>query len=105
MVALCCMVTVATFAQKKDDRQQRKEEKKERINQLIKQEEEGALIYQKQSIFGIKLNTDGYGVYYELGKLKTPIKTTTYGLEIGERKHPKEEKLTRGNSLGFAIGN
>jgi hypothetical protein len=99
------MATVLTYAQKKDERQQRKEEKKERINQLIKQEEEGALIYQKQSIFGIKLNTDGYGVFYELGKLKTPIKTNTYSIEIGERKHPKEEKLTRGNSLGFAIGN
>jgi hypothetical protein len=105
MASICCITVIISFAQKRDDRQQRKEEKKERINQLIKQEEEGALIYQKQSIFGIKLNTDGYGVFYELGKLKTPIKTTTYSLELGERKHAKEEKLTRGNSLGFAIGN
>ena len=45
-------------------RNQKKAEKKERINQLIKQEEEGALIYQKQSAFGIKLNTDGWGMYY-----------------------------------------
>jgi hypothetical protein len=98
-------VTTFTFAQKKDARQQKKEEKKERINQLIKQEEEGAIIYQKQSIFGIKLNTDGYAAFYELGKLKTPVKTNLYSLEIGEHKHPKEEKLTRGNSYGFAIGN
>lgn len=94
-----------TYAQSRDARQQKKEAKKEKINQLIKQEEEGALIYQKQNIFGIKLTTDGYGAFYELGKLKTPVKTNLYSLEIGERKHPKEEKLTRGNNYGFAIGN
>jgi len=105
MVALCSMATVLTFAQKKEERQQRKEEKKERVNQLIKQEEEGAIIYQKQNIFGIKLNTDGYGVFYELGRLKTPTKTNLYSLEIGERKHRKEEKLTQGDRFGFPIGN
>jgi len=102
---LCSIVATYTFAQRKDARQQKKEEKKERINQLIKQEEEGAIIYQKQSVFGIKLYTDGYAGFYELGRLKTPVKTNLYSLEIGERKHPKEEKLTRGNSWGFAIGN
>jgi hypothetical protein len=104
-MTLCIFAAAFTFAQKKDARQQKKEEKKERINQLIKQEEEGAIIYQKQSIFGIKLNTDGYAAFYELGRLKTPVKTNLYSLEIGERKHPKEEKLSRGNSYGFAIGN
>ncbi len=102
---LCSVIAIYTFAQKKDARQQKKEEKKERINQLIKQEEEGAIIYQKQSIFGIKLNTDGYAGFYELGRLKTPVKTNLYSIEIGEHKHVKEEKLTRGNSYGFAIGN
>ena len=105
LVTLCTLVATLTFAQR-EERQQRKEEKKEKIRQLIKQEEEGAMIYQKQNVFGIKLNTDGYGAFYELGRLKTPTKTNTYSLEIGERKHPKEEKLTRGtNNIGFAIGN
>ena len=99
------MIVVISTAQKDlSSKQQKKNEKKEKINQLIKQEEEGALIFNKQSIFGIKLTTDGYAAFYELGKLKTPIKTNTYGLEIGERKHPKEEKLTRG-LRGFAVGN
>ena len=102
---ICTALATVTFGQGKDARQQKKEERKEKINQLIKQEEEGALIYQKQSIFGIKLTTDGYGAFYELGKLKTPVKTNLFGIELGERKSPKEEKLTRGNSYGFAIGN
>jgi hypothetical protein len=104
IVAVCSFVAITSFAQRKDSKQQKKEERKERINQLIRQEEEGALIFQKQSIFGVKLISDGYSAFYELGKLKTPIKTNLYSLEIGERKHPKEEKLTRG-VLGFAIGN
>ncbi len=105
LMTLCIVAATFTFAQKKDARQQKKEQKKERINQLIKQEEEGAIIYQKQSVFGVKLYTDGYAVFYELGRLKTPVKTNLYSIEIGERKHPKEEKLTRGNNYGFAIGN
>ena len=102
---ICTALATFTFGQGKDARQQKKEERKEKINQLIKQEEEGALIYQKQSIFGIKLTTDGYGAFYELGKLKTPVKTNLFGIEIGERKNPKEEKLTSGNRYGLAIGN
>ncbi len=106
LMSFCIAATTTfTFAQKKDVRQQKKEQKKERINQLIKQEEEGAIIYQKQSVFGLKLYTDGYAAFYELGSLKTPEKTNLYSIEIGERKHPKEEKLTRGNGYGFAIGN
>ncbi len=101
------MVYYIGFSQEKQisAKQQKKNERKERVNQLIKQEEEGALIFQKQSIFGIKLYTDGYGAFYELGKLKTPTKTNTYSIEIGERKHPKEEKITRGNAFGLLIGN
>jgi hypothetical protein len=88
------MAITAAFSQGKDVRAQKKEEKKEKIRQLIMQEEQGAIIYQKQSVFGIKLNTDGYGAFYELGRLKTPRKSNLYSFEIGERKHLKEEKIT-----------
>jgi hypothetical protein len=85
-------------------RNQKKAEKREKINQLIKQEEEGALIYQKQGAFGIKLNTDGWGAYYEHGKYKTITKTNLWWLEFGERKHPKEERVpTITASSGFII--
>ena len=59
---------------------------------MSRQEEEGTIIFSKQSAFGVKLNTDGYGAFYELGKAKSVIKTNLYWLEIGERKSPKEEK-------------
>ena len=88
------MAITAGHSQGKDMRAQKKEEKKEKVRQLIMQEEQGAIIYQKQSVFGIKLNTDGYGAFYELARLKTARKSGLYSLEIGERKHSKEEKIT-----------
>jgi hypothetical protein len=80
----------------------RKAEKRARINQLIKQEEEGALIFLKQSAFGLKLSTDGWGISYEIGKYKTVTKTNLWWVELGEHKHPKEESITsESNSQGF----
>jgi hypothetical protein len=87
-----------------DERQLKKAERREKINQLIKQEEEGALIFQKQSAFGFKFNTDGWGMFYEHGKYKTINKTNLWWLELGERKDRKEEKVpTLSASQGFLV--
>lgn len=87
-----------------ENRQLKKEERREKINQLIKQEEEGALIYQKQSSFGFKFNTDGWGMAYEQGKYKTLTNTRLWWLEFGEHHDPKEEKVpTLSASQGFLI--
>lgn len=62
---------------------------------MIRQEEEGALIYQKQSLFGIKLYSDGWGLLFEKGYMKTINKTNLFSIEIGERKDHKEEKVSK----------
>ena len=69
---------------------------------MVRQAEEGVLIYQKQSIFGIQLRTNGYGAFYELGKMKSNRKTNIYRIDICESKNAKEEKLL-GES--FIFGN
>ena len=68
---------------------------------MIMQEEEGAIIFQRQTVFGIKLNTDGYGIFMELGRMKTARRAHLYSFELGERKHIKEEKVqsTHGGSF------
>lgn len=87
-----------------DAKQQRKLDRREKVNQLIKQEEEGALIFQKQGAFGFKFNTDGWSMFYEHGKYKTITKTNLWWLELGERKHPKEEKIpTLTATQGFLV--
>lgn len=90
-------------SEKKIIKQEKKAEKREKINALIKQEEEGAIIYQKQNTFGIRLYSDGWGAYYEKGFQKTVNKTNLFSLEIGERKHPKEDKEFNLQSNGWAV--
>ncbi len=69
-----------------------KTDKRERINAMMRQEEEGNLSYIKQNGFGIQLRTNGYGIFFEIGRRRTQRFTTTYSIELTEIKHPKEEK-------------
>ena len=91
---LWLLLPAATFAQQTDTRTrtERRAERRERINKLARQEEEGALIYQKQNVFGVRLYSDGYSAMFEKGFLKTATRTTLFSVELGERKHPKEDK-------------
>jgi hypothetical protein len=94
-------------------KKEKQAEKKERIDKMIRQEEEGALIYQKQSLFGVKLYSDGWGVLFEKGYMQTVNKTNLFSLEIGERKDSKEQRVSKlisgtpflGNSLIYGKQN
>ncbi|HEY2726558.1 MAG TPA: hypothetical protein VGI61_05265, partial [Parafilimonas sp.] len=88
------------------EKDQKKQERKQHIADLIKREEEGALIYNKQFLLGFKLNTDGWSAIYEHGKYKTITTTNTWFAEFGERKSHKEEKITFTDPFtGFSVGN
>jgi hypothetical protein len=95
---VACLIVVATLAQETpapkapSKKQQKKNAKKERINQLLRQEEEGEMIFNKHSIFGFKLATDGYAITYESGRFQTPRKALLLQFELSEKKHPKEKK-------------
>ena len=80
----------------------RKAEKRQRINTLLKLEEEQDPAFRKHSIFGIKAASDGYGISWELGKYKGPKKAMIFQVELNEKKHPKEQKISVvQNSGGF----
>jgi hypothetical protein len=103
LIITISLLTISSFAQdKREQRKEKKEAKRQKINELVRQAEEGVLIYQKQSIFGIQLRTNGYGAFYEMGRMKTNRKTNLYRLDITEIKHNKEEKLLGGS---FIFGN
>ncbi|MES2774668.1 MAG: hypothetical protein V4722_10810 [Bacteroidota bacterium] len=91
-------------SESKKSKAAQKAEKKERVNKLIKQEEEGALVYQKQNLFGFKLATDGWGAFFEKGIMKTVEKTNLYSIEIGERKSNREQKIASIDQNGFSFG-
>jgi hypothetical protein len=69
-------------------------EKRKRTDAIIKQEEEGVLAYRKQSTLGLQLRSNGYGLFYELGRMRTPRFTNLYMIELTEIKDIKEDKVS-----------
>ncbi|MES1160351.1 MAG: hypothetical protein ABUM51_06330 [Bacteroidota bacterium] len=97
--AIASVILVSLFAQDSTSVSQppvrnRKSAKKERLQNMMKMEEEGDLIFNKHTIFGIKLATDGYGLYFEKGKFISPSKTRLLQFELNEKKSNKEHKIT-----------
>ncbi len=109
LLILCLITFSKIFSQQPktlSEKDQKKEERKQHIAELIKREEDGALIYDKQFLLSFKLNTDGWSALYEHGKYKTISTTNTWFAEFGERKSHKEEKITPTDlSTGFPVGN
>jgi hypothetical protein len=101
LLSFICLASIALQGQDSTYRPtyqgNKKADKKARINRMIKMEEEGELIFNKQNIFGIKLATDGYGVFFEKGYFKTPTKTTLLQFELNEKKSPKEKTISSGD--------
>jgi hypothetical protein len=85
---------VSAMAQEpaKSTKKNKKEEKKERINAMARAEEEGLITHKKHFAFGLKLTTDGYGMFFEKGYAKSIQQANLFQLEFAERKHRKEEK-------------
>jgi hypothetical protein len=103
LVSIIILLAISSFAQEtRTEKKERKEARRQKINEMVRQAEEGVLVYEKQSIFGLQLRTNGYGLFYELGKMKTNRKTNIYRIDITEIKDHKEEKLLNG---GFLFGN
>ncbi len=103
LIVTIAATAIASSAQdstssRREDKGDRKDARRQKINSLIRQSEEGVLVYHKQSIFGIQGRTNGYGLFYELGKMKSNRKTNIYRIDFTETKNAKEEKQTNGGS-------
>jgi hypothetical protein len=111
IILLCsCMLLLAqcTYAQKsrRAKRAEAKDERNAKIAALAKQAEEGATIFNKQNIFGISAQIDGFGVFYEIAKLKNPRVATIYHFGLSNRTHRKEDKVSSITESGpFIIQN
>ena len=106
LTVLLATIVMTSSAQKdtsgrKPSKDDKKEERRQKINTMIKQSEEGVLVYRKQNIFGLQGRTNGFGAFYEIGQMKTNRKTNIYRIDITEIKNQKEEKLSGGGGLVF----
>lgn len=106
-ILLLLIIGHSSFAQdtkistSRDARYEKKQKRKEKINALIKQEEEGALVFHKQNTFGFRLNTDGYSFFFEKGWMQSSRKATLLSFELGEKKNPKEHKRSTSDPASF----
>ena len=101
LVLLVFFFTVSA-QDKREERKERKEAKRAKINDLIRQAEEGGVVYEKQNIFGVQLRTNGYGIFYEHGRMKSARKTNIFRIDLTEIKSANEEKSASAN---FFFGN
>lgn len=89
---LCSFSICRANAQEEKPALSRKELKRQRINEMIRQEEEGVNAFSKHTAFGFKLIHDGYGGFIEVARAQSVSRTLLFQFEFAERKHPKEEK-------------
>ena len=103
--ATACFILFSSnlFSQKKSKEQARME-KHNKINQMLRNEEEGVPAFEKHSITSIKNHHDGWGLAFEKGFSSSAYKTTIIQLEITEKQHRKEQKQSTPGSIngGFA---
>ncbi len=102
LVSMALAIAAQDSTSLKSPRDDKKDARRQKVNNLIKQAEEGVLVYRKQSIFGIQGRTNGYGIFYELGRMQTNRKTNIYRIDFTEIKHAKEEKSS---NAGLFFGN
>ena len=106
IIFLIFIISASFGASAQKSKKQRQQEKRAHIDNLIKEEEEGVITYKKSFVFGAKLISDGYGVFFELGRANTVKKSTLFQLELSERKSVKEDKQSNPyvNSIPFIYG-
>lgn len=107
VVSVLVGLSVSAFSQQTPEpvrkKDVKKQERRQRMNELMKQEEEGVPSFRKHNAFGIKLNTDGWGLSYEYAKANTVRRATIYQFEFNEKKHPKEKKESFNTTAGGFI--
>ncbi|MEM8908260.1 MAG: hypothetical protein AAGD05_10480, partial [Bacteroidota bacterium] len=50
------------------------------------------IVYDKEFTFDVRLHTHGLALGVNFGRIKTYYRTRFYQIEIGELRHPKEER-------------
>lgn len=100
IVGIPFVFTSTSIAQNKTiSKEKARQAKHERINQMLRTEEEGLPAFKKHSITQFSNQYDGWGVLIEKGFSTSAYKATLFQFEIGEKKHPKEQKQSTQGSV------
>ncbi len=94
VIILFVVLLSSFFALAQSQKEKRRAARQEKINTIVKQEEQGVVYFKKQTVFGIQLNTDGFGAFLEKGYSKSLKKALLFQVSISEKKHNKEIKVS-----------
>ena len=100
---LTSLLSMAFAFAQDSSRIDKREIRRERINVVARQQEEGVNTYTKHFLGGVKLNTDGYGVFAEIGRAKSVRKALLFQFEISEKKNQREDRFFDQNSTAEPI--
>lgn len=106
IIFLIFIIAVSFGASAQESKKQKQQERRAHKDNLVKEEEEGVIAYKKSFVFGAKLISDGYGLFFELGRASSVKKSILYQFEISERKNVKEDKQSNpfANTIPFIYG-
>jgi len=89
------LLFVAGTLQAQSDKEAKKKEREDRRLKrisLFRELEEGENNYEREWSMGGRINTDGWGGFFELGYRKNRKVVNYFQFEFNEKKHPKEDK-------------
>ena len=100
IILLICGLSQAAFAQNADQ-QDIQQVKRSQVRFFGAQEVNN---YKNEFNVGGRLNTDGWNAYLELEKRRNAVVRNLFQFEVGETKHPKENKTARGQAIPYPGG-
>lgn len=93
IILLALFVTQAAFSQSsRDEPGGKKEIKNIKRSQILTNDYNRNNLYDHEFNVGGRLNTNGWSAYLEYERRTSEIKSTLLQFEVGETKHPKEDK-------------
>lgn len=84
--------TLQAQTDKKEAKKKEREERRLKRISLFRELEEGENNYEREWSMGGRINTDGWGGFFELGFRKNRKVVNYFQFEFNEKKHPKEDK-------------
>ncbi len=96
-VSILSICVLQLTAQK--TRAEKKAARNEKVNALAKQNEEGLIVFKKHNNYGIYASTEGFHLFFEKGIRDSRRITKLYKVELSEKRHIREERLSSGGTV------
>lgn len=102
-IQVLLLILLAAITLPAQDKKEEKEQKKLRKVSLFREVEDGENLYDREFSLGARLNTDGWTGFFELGYRKSASIVNYFQLEMSEKKHPKQDRMSQFVDVGQGL--